>query len=258
MNDIKLFETKETILLSDGIMDFFHKVIENRKYEITGIIAGCTDIKIGMKWLNLIQSPNNQFDRVYGAVKHQFIRLNQDCSVNEFTIQGLFKEHISEIIPGAKPVTNIKKDFHNKPDAFISFNSNKPIPVEVKLNQFNQKALNQLKRYCKAFKTRKGVAVGSECVVDLPPGFIFIANSELLKFRDEYEDKHGDSPKECLKKIRSELIFGILMYKSEYDLEFVNCTTNEPITTITPNLLSKILLSLFERTLVDFNGDSEC
>lgn len=256
MNDIKFFETKETIPLSDGIMDFFYKVVENRKYQITGIIAGCNDIEIGLKWLNLIQSPDITFDRVYGAVKHHFIRLDHDCRVNEFTIQGLFKEHVSEVIPGAKPVPNLKKDIHNKPDAFISFGSTKPIPVEVKLRQFDQKALNQLKRYCKAYKSRKGVAVASECTVKLPPEFIFVANSELLKFKKEEGEKCGLSPSECLKQIKSELALGILINKSEYETEFVNISTNESIKSINPKLLSEILLTVFERTLAEFKGDA--
>lgn len=255
-SDIKIFEfdDKEIIPITDGFLDLFYRVVNNRKYEITEIIAGCNEPKIGLKWLDLIQDPSINFDRVYGAVKFLFINElisgKSNIKISEFTLHDLFKEHLSEVIPGAK-IAKVKIKQSHIPDAFIQFGKNKPFPVEIKRDNFDQKALNQLNRYCKAYNSTRAVAVGEECTVKLPSKFIFVSNQELLSFKelDDEEYPYGDSPFECLEKIKSELAIGILMDKSENRTEFVHTLMRVPIKTITPKILSEIFLTLFEQVL---------
>lgn len=251
-------EIKKTILLEDGILDLFYRAINNRKYEITGIIAGCNEPKIGLKWLDLIQDPTVKFDRVYGAVKHLFVvTLASDQSnknMSEFVLHDLFKEHISEVIPGAK-IAKVKKSRKHIPDAFICFDKGKAIPVEIKRDDFDQKALNQLNRYCKAYKSTRGVAVGEKCTVKLPNRFIFVENEDLLCFREEEEEvEYGDSPLECLEKIKRELTMGVMIDKMEYGTEFIHTITGAKFNQITPIFLAERFLTLFEKIVEEIEG----
>ena len=58
----------------------------------------------------------------------------------------------------------------NQPDLMLEDGT----PVEVKIGDFNLKALKQLQRYMRAANTSKGVACGIRLVVDLPTGVEFV------------------------------------------------------------------------------------
>lgn len=96
---------------------------------------------------------------------------------DEYTIQYMFDDYANLVIPGAKVIQK-KHDGKNIPDAWIKLNGEE-IPVEVKFQYFNEKAMNQLNRYVKAYKCNRGVAVGRELTADLPEGYIFVSIDEL-------------------------------------------------------------------------------
>lgn len=98
---------------------------------------------------------------------------------DEFYYQGLLKSNYSKIREG-KIVDRINYN-HHIPDAWVLKN-NEYIPVEVKLNNFNNKALQQLKRYMDFYNCNKGIASARELTVKLPSNIEFIPFSELEQF----------------------------------------------------------------------------
>lgn len=72
-----------------------------------------------------------------------------------------------------------KNDPRFIPDAWVKSDSDE-IPVEIKLHNFNQAAVNQLNQYMKFYHSRKGIAVGKKLTVAIPPEINFIPISMLL------------------------------------------------------------------------------
>lgn len=96
---------------------------------------------------------------------------------NEYSLQNAFKECADKVIGGSKVIKG-PYDRHNIPDAWLEINGEK-IPVEVKLNAFNQKAIDQLNRYVSAFGSKYGVAVARELTCELPKNYIFVSSDEV-------------------------------------------------------------------------------
>lgn len=101
---------------------------------------------------------------------------------NETYYQNLFKEHAEKVLD-CKLIKNHKDDRHHKPDAWIVF-CGKETPVEVKLNNFDTKALKQLQRYINFYKTSYGIAVARKCTVELSDNIIFVPLSKLEKLEN--------------------------------------------------------------------------
>lgn len=113
------------------------------------------------------------FNSLYRASAMEVV---QSHCKNEFTYQDMFKKNYSKI--GKGKVVNLKIDGHNIPDAWIR-RGDYILPVEVKLNGFDSKALKQLERYMKVYKCEKGIAVGRTLNVKLPQNIEFVFLSEL-------------------------------------------------------------------------------
>lgn len=81
----------------------------------------------------------------------------------------------------------------NQPDCLI-----KGIPLEAKVFDFNEKALKQLQRYMKKYKSNFGLAAGSELTVLLPESIFFIQ----VKFNDrEYVIENLKETREFIRKV---------------------------------------------------------
>lgn len=74
----------------------------------------------------------------------------------------------------------IRKKNNSKhiPDAWVE-QDGEEIPVEMKLNDFDAKALKQLRRYINVYKKNKGIAIGRKLTVELPSDIRFISLEEL-------------------------------------------------------------------------------
>lgn len=112
------------------------------------------------------------FNALYNAVAAYLAARN---TVNEFHYQSLFKEHAPEI---ELEVISRKTDRQNIPDAWVKIN-NEEAPVEVKKNNFDWKAAEQLERYMNTYHTRYGVAVGRKLTANLPNGALFVGLDKL-------------------------------------------------------------------------------
>lgn len=100
----------------------------------------------------------------------------RETSKNEFYYQKLFKEKCESLGYG-KPTTR-KSNLKDIPDAWVERNGEK-IPVEVKLRDFNESALDQLLRYISSYKAKRGIAVGEKLTVELPANIEFVSLDQL-------------------------------------------------------------------------------
>ena len=98
---------------------------------------------------------------------------------DEFYYQDLFKKHYKSFLPLAELVKRKNNPKHH-PDAWLKENG-EYIPVEVKLEKFDEKALKQLKRYMEFYDCKNGVAVGDKLTVELPDNIQFVSNKELTE-----------------------------------------------------------------------------
>lgn len=102
---------------------------------------------------------------------------------NEYSLQRAFIKCADKVIEGSKVIKG-PSDRHNIPDAWLEISGEK-IPVEVKLRQFNQKALEQLNRYVTVFGSKYGIAVGENLTCNLPKNYIFVSKAEINNALDE-------------------------------------------------------------------------
>lgn len=114
--------------------------------------------------------------------------------VCEFNIHQLFRKNYSKIAAGK--VVNVKCDPHNIPDAWVEI-AGVCIPVEMKLHNFNQAAVDQLRRYIDFYKVPvavfpRGIAVGASLTTTLPHDMIFISIQDLLNEGKDEEEARSD------------------------------------------------------------------
>lgn len=117
---------------------------------------------------------DDTFNCLYGAVAMDIVR---HFTRDELYYHSVFKENYSKIRNGK--VVKRKTDGHNIPDAWVMDTDNNVIPVEIKLNKFDAKALKQLNRYMITYNSVKGIAVAKELSVKLPDNIEFISFPEL-------------------------------------------------------------------------------
>ena len=113
------------------------------------------------------------FNALYTAVA---FGVAQKFQRNEFYYHNLFIQNFSKIRNGK--VVSYLNDNKNIPDVWVEYKNNET-PVEIKLHNFNKKALNQLLRYMDCYKAPNGIAVGEKLTVDLPSNVEFISLEEL-------------------------------------------------------------------------------
>lgn len=100
---------------------------------------------------------------------------------NEFTIQSMFKENVEKILGSEYHLLKEKKNNpRHIPDAWVTF-EDQEIPVEVKYNTFDKKALKQLQRYMKVYKSKTGIAIGRTLGTYLPDNIRFVSISDMNK-----------------------------------------------------------------------------
>lgn len=111
------------------------------------------------------------------SVRELILRNFKGSLPSEFDIHELVKEKVIKIVEDSEIVQMIN-DRNHQPDLWLKVKGEE-IPVEIKLSNFDLKALKQLERYIKHYNCNKGIAIGSNLVVDLPKNIYFISIEEL-------------------------------------------------------------------------------
>lgn len=119
-------------------------------------------------------SPLVELLRFSGWIEIEWSRSYERLEAN---VYSLFKNYAELLIPDSKLIER-RGDKHNIPDAWISIRGEE-IPVEMKRNKFDAKAMRQLRRYMTVFNAKRGLAVAKEMIVDCPDDVIFIPIATL-------------------------------------------------------------------------------
>lgn len=114
---------------------------------------------------------------------------------DEFYYQELFKEFASVVVPDCEVITRAQTRY-DKPDAWISVNGD-DVPVEVKLGEFDKKAMKQLERYMSVYECEYGVAVGKTTDIEPWPDNVFWVSTATL---DELEKQTHEYKKRILER----------------------------------------------------------
>lgn len=125
----------------------------------------------------LFDDLDEKYDLLYLCVRNQLFNIHHR---DEFYYQHLFQNFADKL--GYKIVShkNNKKDI---PDAWVE-KDGEIIPVEVKLNSFDNHSLKQLNRYIKVYNCNKGIAIGRNLSVTLPDNIEFISLSDIERLKD--------------------------------------------------------------------------
>lgn len=121
-------------------------------------------------------------DRVFNSMYLACITyITEKFRKNEYYYHAMFNKVYSKI-RRVKVIKN-KSDGINIPDSWVE-RDGFIIPVEIKIREFDEKALNQLNRYIQTYGSKCGIAVGRTMSVDIPSNIEFISLSEM---EDAYE-----------------------------------------------------------------------
>lgn len=182
MNELKIFESKEfgsirTVTI-DGQTEYLVNGTVLDRFKLLALAVDAETEEEAWEILHVASIlfhplDDPYFNSLYTASVTEVVWSHRK---NEFTYQDMFKRNYSKI--GKGKVVNLKTDGHNIPDAWIR-RGDYILPVEVKLNGFDDKALKQLERYMKVYKCEKGIAVGRTLNVKLPRNIEFVFLSEL-------------------------------------------------------------------------------
>lgn len=103
------------------------------------------------------------------------LRLGTQFSKREADLQKKVEGDLDAYIPGAA-LEDVKTSRHHVPDMFVRVNDN-VVPVEIKLGNFDQKAVAQLRRYIDHYGASHGYAIGKKLTGKLDSDMTFVVAS---------------------------------------------------------------------------------
>ena len=165
-----------------GYIEFIE--IRNKKYsfyDILGMSYKAIDIEYSEKLMLLaymVFYDNPLYDKsIFQAVIIAIISTHPN---NEYHIYDFFRRAYKYIF-GFNMILEKVISTKNIPDFLMKdINKGALIPVEVKLNKFNERAKRQLLRYIRVYKASYGVAIGRELTTPLPSNIRFISTDYLM------------------------------------------------------------------------------
>lgn len=183
MNNEEIKEFEKIVERFSKILGDAYIEIEELKYKLE-IISGLIEIDTEKDLQNYIEAIGQSeiySDPLLYKVRSTVLQniIAWDRSRYELYYQGLFKKNINKCIPNAK-IINKKVIDKNYPDAWVAIGEEE-LPVEMKRDKFNEKALQQLQRYIKVYQTNRGIAVAPKLSVSLPDNIIFIPFDKFVE-----------------------------------------------------------------------------
>lgn len=181
-SDFKIYE-------EHGSIKVIYKGYKIDKYKLLSMAIKAENIKDSLKLLKVanIFKGDDVFDDLYFATINTITdrRMMEKLEPNELDYQKLFN-CVYPYISNSK-IISVKHDGKNIPDSWILKEKEK-IPVEVKKDNFDNKALEQLKRYIRVYKCKHGIAVAKYLTIEIPDNIIFVSIKELEDFKNNLEN----------------------------------------------------------------------
>lgn len=179
------YETK----MENGTLYYYINGIKIDKYDL---LAAATNELSLERSLEIIDVADHLFgispiDYTYFSLRNCVYEniMWEKSSRTELYYQGVFKKHVKEILGNDYELIKKTSDNKNIPDAWVNYNG-EMIPVEMKIGDFDDKALRQLFRYIDKYDAKKGIAIGGKLLVEIPENIQFISLSVVKSF-DEYK-----------------------------------------------------------------------
>lgn len=107
----------------------------------------------------------------------------QRSIATEFDIQEMFK-FVANKCHGLE-ILDKGNNGRDIPDVWVK-QDYEPIPVEVKLKDFNKKALRQLQRYMDRYMCERGIAVAEKLTTQLPENIEFVSRNSLIRIYNKF------------------------------------------------------------------------
>lgn len=125
---------------------------------------------------------NKEKHFMLASIRQSIMKNFLDVVPSEFDVHKWFKSRYRTLLGKNFKMINRKNDPKHIPDFWLSFN-NKFIPVEIKLNSFDNRHLKQLQRYMFFYKCSEGIAVAQSLNCELPKNIKFISYNiqEVIK-----------------------------------------------------------------------------
>lgn len=184
MNNLIKIENKEIKVNIRGyLLDYIdlYELVSEMSYEVHKY--GLSNLLDLVNLAKSITPKKKELPFLENSIRELILRNFQNGLSNEFDIHDLARSNLTKVIPGCKIIKRRNNPQH-QPGLWISIGAEK-IPVEVKLHDFDLKALEQLERYMQFYKSKKGVGVARSISIKLPSNIKFISIEEL-------EGKHNE------------------------------------------------------------------
>lgn len=188
MNELQIFNSEEfgevkIVKEDNGKMNCYMNGILIDRFKLLACAMNEEDEEEAWK---IIQTASRVFhpmdDRIFNSMYLSCVTyITEKFSKNEYYYHGMFNRVYSKIRKGK--VVRKKSDGINIPDSWVE-RDGFIIPVEIKIGEFDEKALKQLNRYIQTYGSKCGIAVGRTISVDLPSNVEFIS---LYEMEDVYE-----------------------------------------------------------------------
>lgn len=163
---------KEYLVTNQGLIMYFDSFKPNNKFHFFYEMIINNSHKPHLEKKKFMS-----FDNLFEEIKKSFIK-----GRGELFYQKVFIDNVEKIFKNVEKM-NKNYDKKNIPDAYLILEGLET-PVEMKIGNFDLKALNQLQRYMKFYGCKQGLAIGRNLSTLLPDNIMFLDIMELEKFID--------------------------------------------------------------------------
>ena len=189
ISDIDIENLQYETKIENGILYYYINGIKIDKFDLLAAATNELSLERAIEIINVADhlfgvSPT---DYTYFSLRNCVYEniMWEKSSKTELYYQCVFKSHIKEILGNEYELINKTSDNKNIPDAWVSCN-NKVIPVEMKVGDFDSKALKQLLRYMDKYNSNNGIAIGKNLTTETPNNIQFIS-IDIVKSFDDYK-----------------------------------------------------------------------
>lgn len=171
------------VVSKDGVPQ--HIIIQGVAFDRFGLLsaavrAGYSNSKAAWEIMHLASclfhsQGDPVFNNLYAAAA---LHITWTGNVTEASLYAKFNEAIAHLSDGKARPVDVKMDQRHRPDTWVLMDEEN-VPVEIKLGNFDHKALRQLRRYMAFYGSPKGIAVGAQLTTCLPNSITFISIDEI-------------------------------------------------------------------------------
>lgn len=132
-----------------------------------------SDLEKHMESLKVSETLFSNYPFIHNAIRESVMRNFINSRPRESDVHDWFIKNHENIILDHKIIKRINNAKHI-PDAWLCDQNGEHVPVEMKLDSFDNRHLQQLLRYMDFYQCNKGIAIGRKLNCKLPGNVVFI------------------------------------------------------------------------------------